>query len=229
MPRDGEERKSSAPRKSARDDDDRMLDDRRDDGRRGDRSPTPVRREGRRSPRRSRTRSHTHPPAARGSSSQSDESKVLAAIHGLKASVDTSMAQLNQKFNDFSLESTNRFNHISSRVDGINDRLAMVEAEREAGTGPVFGQAPAAASAPFPIPGVVPAPIVAPPPTSWNRVPDPTIIKIEAKFADKSRAKVSLVEVNKLMDAMATDMGIPLDQFKFESKELSAFHVMRFV
>ena len=131
MPRDGEERKSDRKSRS-----DAHRDDRREDGRRDERSPTPGRREDRRSPRRSRTRSHSPPANPRGSSSHSDESKVLAAIGLLKASVDTNMAVLNQKFTDFSLESTNRFNHISSRVDGINDRLALFEAERETGTGP---------------------------------------------------------------------------------------------
>jgi hypothetical protein len=153
---------------------------------------------------------------------------VLAAIGSLKASVDTNMAALNQKFTDFSLESTNRFNQITSRVDGINDRLAMVEAERENGTGPVHGQVPGSASAPLPVPGVVPAPIDIPP-TNWNRVPDPTIIKIESKFVDKSRAKVSLAEVKKLIDAMAVDLAIPIGQYTFDPKELSDFHVMRFV
>jgi hypothetical protein len=200
-----------------------MHDDRRRsaDDRRRERSPTPVRREDNRSPRRSRTRSISPLPTG-SSSSQAD---VLAAINGLKLSVDTNMATLNQKFTDFTLESTNRFNHISSRVDGINDRLAMVEAEREEGYRPTRGPAPD--SVPAPLPSAVPAPTDTPP-TNWNRVPDPTIIKIEAKFADKSRAKVSLAEVKKLLDAMAVDVGIPSDQYKFDEKELSDFHILRF-
>ena len=213
-----EERSQKSARKSR--EDEHMVDDRRD--RRHKRSPSFDRREERRSPRRSPTRSPSPAPHASSSSGQAD---VLAAINGLKLSVDTSMATLNQKFTDFTMESHNRFNSITTRMDGFNDRLAMVEAEREEGPRPTWGPVPD--SVPAPLPSAVPAPTDIPS-NNWNRVPDPTIIKIEAKFADKSRAKVSLFEVKKLLDTMAADVGIAPDQYKFDCKELSDFHIIRF-
>ncbi len=39
---------------------------------------------------------------------------------------------------------------------------------------------------------------------------------------------MSLAEVKKLLDTMATDVGISSDQYKFDFKELSDFHILRF-
>jgi hypothetical protein len=138
------------------------------------------------------------------------------------------MAALDRKFTDFTMESHNRFNNITARMDGFNERLATVEAEREEGPRPTWGPVPD--SVPAPLPSAFPAPPdSAPTPSNnWNRVVDPTIVKIEAKFPDKSRAKVSLFEVRKLLDSMAADIGIGPEQYSFDPKELSDFHVMRF-
>jgi hypothetical protein len=101
----------------------------------------------------------------------------------------------------------------------------MVEAEQEKGTGS-FGQAPQAHAAPQPTPAFAPPPPA--PATNWDRIPDKTVVKIQAKFADKSRAKVSMTEVKKLVDEMATSLAIPIETYKLEGKELSDFFVLRF-
>jgi hypothetical protein len=207
----------------------------------GERSASPPRKSSRRSPsramsgtrerdedrrrsskhERSRTRSESEgrQPLGRGAaSSTSEESKVLLAISGLQKSVDSKLVDLDKKFSNFSLESTNRHNELSERVDGISERLAMVEN----GTGPTFGQVP-------PAPRSAPdAPSTPAPSTNWDRVPDQTIVKLEAKFPNNSRAKVTMAEVKLLVDTMAADLAMPLDTYKIEGKELADFFILRF-
>jgi hypothetical protein len=98
---------------------------------------------------------------------------------------------------------------------------------------PNVTQVPCPPAATYLAPFLLPSPVTTPgapvaPPSSWNRVPDATIIKIEAKFADKTRAKVAQAEVKKLVETMATDLGMPLETFKIESNELSEHFVLRF-